>query len=123
MCSLWKGFDQSEFCNGHGQRARQGRQCLSWALLSSQNDERLGEKMITFLLMVIVTLLFIIYWLCTRIFVLTGTNMMLMKLRENNPPTDEDVSLWLNHVPIEIIYIGTLRVILGQNGVKNYVRK
>ena len=79
--------------------------------------------MITFLLMVILTLLFIIYWLCTRIFVLTGTNMMLMKLRENNPPTDEDVSLWLSHVPIEIIYIGTLRVILGQNGVKNYVRK
>lgn len=49
--------------------------------------------------------------------------MMLMKLRENNPPTEEDVSLWLNHVPVEVIYIGALRVILGQNGVRNYVGK
>lgn len=123
MRGLWQGLDQSQLCHGHGQGAWQSRYRVPRALLPNPYDERMGKKMMTFVMILVVTLLFIIYWLLTRILLLVGSNMALIKMLQAET-FDEDLAREIAlSIPALAIARAAYDTIKGKDGVIHYGRK
>ena len=79
--------------------------------------------MMTFFTILVVTLLFIIYWLLTRILLLVGSNMALIKMLQAES-FDEDLAreiAW--SIPALAIARAAYDTIKGKGGVIHYGRK
>ena len=79
--------------------------------------------MMTFVMILVVTLLFIIYWLLTRILLLVGSNMALIKMLQAET-FDEDLAREIAlSIPALAIARAAYDTIRGKDGVIHYGRK
>ena len=79
--------------------------------------------MMTFVMILVVTLLFIIYWLLTRILLLVGSNMALIKMLQAET-FDEDLAREIAlSIPALAIARAAYDTIKGKYGVIHYGRK
>ena len=79
--------------------------------------------MMTFVMILVVTLLFIIYWLLTRIFLLVGSNMALIKMLQAESFDEELAREIALSIPALTIVRAAYDTIRGKDGVINYDEK
>lgn len=79
--------------------------------------------MMTFIMMLVVTLLFIIYWLLTRILLLVGSNMALIKMLQAESFDEELAREIALSIPALTIVRAAYDTIRGKDGVINYDEK
>ena len=79
--------------------------------------------MMTFVMILVVTLLFIIYWLLTRILLLVGSNMALIKMLQAESFDEELAREIALSIPALTIVRAAYDTIRGKDGVINYDEK
>ena len=79
--------------------------------------------MMTFIIMFVVTLLFIIYWLLTRILLLVGSNMALIKMLQGESFDEKLAQEIASSIPALAIARAAYDTIKGKDGVIHYGRK
>lgn len=76
--------------------------------------------MMTFIMILVVTLLFIIYWLLTRILLLVGSSMALIKMLQAESFDEELAREIALSIPALTIARAAYDTIRGKDGVINY---